>query len=98
MNRFIERTFVLCVLLVIPAMMSISGCIQHRAYFSKPSIPIRLAEPIKGVKVYVKNSKGEMIEATADLYPGLWIFVDPKEWTTAERAKALNLTRVKKDE
>lgn len=76
---------------------SLGGCVQRIAHFPKPSLPIRLAEPLKGVKVYVKNTKGELVEATADLYPGLWIFVDPKEWDSAAKAKALNLVKVAKD-
>lgn len=68
------------------------GCTAERAYFVPPSVPVRLGEDISGVDVYVKDADtGEMVKATADLIAGMWILVDPDEWTVQDRAEAINL-------
>lgn len=73
--------------------MLLTGCVSHVAHFVPPTVPVQLAEDVKGAKVLVKSKSGELVEARADLIAGTWCVLDPADWTTAKKAEAMELKR-----
>lgn len=84
------------------AVVLASGCVQFVAekkpdvqvVFIKPSVPVMLNEELKDVSVMVKDkATGELRRAAADLFPGMWLIVDPEDFSTAKRAESINLRK-----
>jgi hypothetical protein len=48
---------------------------------------------MKDVEVYVKVEGEGYIKAYADLYPGMYIFIDPDEWDEQKSAEFMNVRR-----
>ena len=69
------------------------GCTRNQVTFVPPGIPVRLGEDIKDVSVYVKHETEGLIEAKADLLKGMWIIVDPEEWSIEHRTEIMNIER-----
>lgn len=74
------------------AAVGIAGCAE-RAVIVPPTVPVRLAEQLYSVSVWVKDTTGKEVKARADLFPGMIIATDPNDFPTATRAKFMNLRR-----
>ena len=70
----------------------LSGCME-RAVIVPPTVPVRLAQHLSGVAVWVKDTNGKEVKARADLFPGMIIATDPHDFPTITRAKFMNLRR-----
>ena len=70
----------------------LGGCME-RAVIVPPTVPVRLAEQLHGVSVWVKDTNGKEVKARADLFPGMIIATDPKDFPTVTRARFMNLRR-----
>lgn len=70
----------------------LGGCME-RAVIVPPTVPVRLAEHLSGVAVWVKDKDGDEVKARADLFPGMIIATDPEDFPTATRARFMNLRR-----
>jgi hypothetical protein len=79
-------------LVIVWVVCMLFGCTTEKAHFVPPGVPVRLGEPIRGVRVFVPSANG-LVAAKADLYPGMWITVDPAEWPLSDREAAMNLER-----
>ena len=60
-----------------------------------PTVPVQLGEKLEGVSVWVKSKDGGMIKAKCDLFPGLWILLDPADW---DQKKVLENMRLRREE
>lgn len=80
-------------MMLIASMLALASCTSHVAHFVPPTVPVQLAENVKGVKVLVKSKSGELVQARADLIAGTWCVLDPADWTTAKKAEGMNLSR-----
>lgn len=72
--------------------VSLIGCME-RAVIVPPTVPVRLAEDLKGVRVWVKDTSGREVKARADLFPGMIVVTDPGDFPTETRARTMNLRR-----
>jgi hypothetical protein len=70
----------------------LAGCAE-RAVIVPPTVPVRLAEQLYNVSVWVKDTTGREVKARADLFPGMIIATDPQDFPTATRARFMNLRR-----
>lgn len=86
------RGFLPVVALCAAMIGAVAGCAE-RAVIVPPTVPVRLAEHLHGVSVWVKDTKGREVKARADLFPGMIIATDPNDFPTATRAKFMNLRR-----
>jgi len=68
----------------------LGGCME-RAVIVPPTVPVRLAQKLYGVHVWVKSLDGKEVKARADLFPGMIIVTDPRDFPTEARAKFMNL-------
>ena len=85
----------ICFSVLLLAVVLICGClrVEPQALMVPPTIPVRLAEPVEGVAVWVKMRDGEYVRARADLFAGLYVVADPGYFTDSEMVRMMQLRR-----
>ena len=75
------------------ALTVLGGCASREVYFVSATIPVRLGQDLHNVKVFVRDSKGDLIEGVARTIPvGTWCVSDPAEQDDKAKVDRMGLT------